>query len=86
LTSFSSPHKPTQDFQTPATGPSGLATAGVSAGGHRVLAPADRLAEAAIRRAATQAFAINAVSPTGLLDTLLFAARAMRLIRRVAWS
>jgi hypothetical protein len=38
----------------------------------------------AIRRAATQAFAINAVSPTGLLDTLLFAGRAMRLIRDIA--
>ena len=49
-----------------------------------VLAPADQLAEAAIRRAATQAFAINAVSPTALLDTLLFAARAMRLIREIA--
>ena len=49
-----------------------------------VLAPADRLAEAAIRRAATQAFAINAVSPSALLDTLLFAARALRLIREIA--
>ena len=49
-----------------------------------VLAPADRLAEAAIRRAAAQAFAINAVSPTALLDTLLFVARAMRLIREIA--
>jgi putative membrane protein len=49
-----------------------------------VLAPADRLAEAAIRRAAVQAFAINAISPTALLDTLLFAARAMRLIREIA--
>jgi putative membrane protein len=49
-----------------------------------VLAPADRLAEAAIRRAATQAFAINAVSPTALLDTLLFAARALRLVREIA--
>jgi putative membrane protein len=49
-----------------------------------VLAPADRLAEAAIRRAATQAFAINAISPTALLDTLLFAARALRLIREIA--
>jgi putative membrane protein len=49
-----------------------------------VLAPADQLAEAAIRRAATQAFAINAISPTALLDTLLFAARAMRLIREIA--
>jgi putative membrane protein len=49
-----------------------------------VLAPADRLAEAAVRRAAAQAFAINAVSPTALLDTLLFAARAMRLVREIA--
>ena len=49
-----------------------------------VLAPADRLAEASIRRAAGQAFAINAVSPTALLDTLLFAARAIRLLREVA--
>ncbi|MBV9377473.1 MAG: DUF697 domain-containing protein [Alphaproteobacteria bacterium] len=48
------------------------------------LAPADRLAESAIRRAATQTFAINAVSPTALLDTLLFAARALRLIREIA--
>ena len=49
-----------------------------------VLAPADQLAQAAIRRAAAQAFAINAISPTALLDTLLFAARAMRLIREIA--
>jgi putative membrane protein len=49
-----------------------------------VLAPADRLAQAAIRRAAAQAFVINAVSPTVLLDTLLFAARATRLIREIA--
>jgi putative membrane protein len=49
-----------------------------------VLAPADRLAEAAIRRAAAQAFAINAISPTALLDTLLFAARALRLVREIA--
>ena len=49
-----------------------------------VLAPADRLAQAAIRRASAQAFAINAISPTVLLDTLFFAARAMRLIREIA--
>jgi len=49
-----------------------------------VLVPADRLAEGAIRRAAAQAFAINAISPTALLDTILFAARAMRLIREIA--
>ena len=49
-----------------------------------VLAAADQLAQAAIRRAAAQAFAINAISPTVLLDTLLFAARALRLIREIA--
>jgi putative membrane protein len=49
-----------------------------------VLAPADQLAQAAIRRASAQAFAINAISPTVLLDTLLFAARATRLIREIA--
>ncbi len=49
-----------------------------------VLAPADRLAERAIRRAAAQAFAINAVSPTALTDTLFFAVRALRLVREVA--
>jgi putative membrane protein len=49
-----------------------------------VLAPADRLAQDAIRRAAAQAFLINAVSPTVLLDTLFFAARATRLIREIA--
>lgn len=52
--------------------------------GRFVLAPADKLAQAAIRRAAAQAFAINAVSPTVLTDTLFFAARAMRLVREVA--
>jgi putative membrane protein len=49
-----------------------------------VLAPADALAQAAIRRAAAQAFAINLISPTAVLDTLLFAARAMRLMREIA--
>jgi len=49
-----------------------------------VLAPADQLAQAAIRRASAQAFAINAISPTVLLDTLLFAARATRLVREIA--
>jgi len=49
-----------------------------------VLAPADRLAQNAIRRASAQAFAINAISPTVLLDTLFFAARAMRLVREIA--
>jgi putative membrane protein len=49
-----------------------------------VLVPADQLAQAAIRRASAQAFAINAISPTALLDTLLFAARAVRLIREIA--
>ena len=49
-----------------------------------VLAPADQLAQTAVRRAAAQAFAINAISPTVVLDTLLFAGRAIRLIREIA--
>jgi putative membrane protein len=49
-----------------------------------VLAPADQLAQTVVRRAAAQAFAINAISPTVLLDTLLFAGRAIRLIREIA--
>jgi putative membrane protein len=49
-----------------------------------VLAPADRLAQAAIRRASARAFAINAISPTALLDTLLFGALAMGMIREIA--
>jgi putative membrane protein len=49
-----------------------------------VLTPADSLGQAAVRRAAAQAFAINAVSPTVLTDTLFFAARALRLIREIA--
>jgi putative membrane protein len=49
-----------------------------------VLAPADQLAQGAIRRASAQAFAINAISPTALMDTLLFAARALRMIREIA--
>ncbi len=52
--------------------------------GRLVLVPADRLAQAAIRRASAQAFAINLISPTALLDTLLFAARATRLLREIA--
>jgi len=49
-----------------------------------VLAPADQLAQGAVRRAAAQAFAINAISPTVLLDSLLFAVRAIRLVREIA--
>ncbi|HEU0156825.1 MAG TPA: DUF697 domain-containing protein [Stellaceae bacterium] len=49
-----------------------------------VLVPADALGQVAIRRAAAQAFAINAVSPTVLTDTLFFAARALRLVREIA--
>jgi putative membrane protein len=52
--------------------------------GRFVLVPADRLAQAAIRRASGQAFAINLVSPTAVIDTLFFAARAIRLVREIA--
>jgi hypothetical protein len=47
-----------------------------------VLAPADWLAQTAIRCAAAQAFAINAISSAVLLDILVSDARAMRLISR----
>ncbi len=52
--------------------------------GRFVLVPADQLAQSAIRRASAQAFAINLVSPTVVIDTLFFAARAMRLVRDIA--
>jgi putative membrane protein len=49
-----------------------------------VLAPLDRRAEAIVRRAATRAFAINAISPTALTDALFFAATSVRMVREIA--
>ena len=49
-----------------------------------VLASFDRRAEAIVRRAATRAFAINAISPTALTDALFFAATSIRMVREIA--
>jgi putative membrane protein len=49
-----------------------------------VLVPLDRRAEAIVRRAATRAFAINAISPTALTDALFFAATSIRMVREIA--
>jgi putative membrane protein len=49
-----------------------------------VLATFDRRAEAIVRRAATRAFAINAISPTALTDALFFAATSIRMVREIA--
>jgi putative membrane protein len=51
-----------------------------------VLATFDRRAEAIVRRAATRAFAINAISPTALTDALFFAATSIRMVREIAAS
>lgn len=49
-----------------------------------LLAEADRAAVDAVRRAARDATALTAISPTALTDSALFAARAVRLVRAVA--
>jgi putative membrane protein len=49
-----------------------------------VLAPFDRRAEAIVRRAATRAFAISAISPTALTDAVFFGALSVRMVREIA--
>jgi putative membrane protein len=49
-----------------------------------VMTPLDRRAEAAIRRATTRAFAITAIAPTALIDTVIFIAMCVRMVRGVA--
>lgn len=49
-----------------------------------VLRPLDLEAERATWRAVGQVFAINVVSPSSTLDTLVFIARSLRLVREVA--
>ena len=51
---------------------------------HTVLATFDRRAEAIVRRAATRAFAINAISPTAVTDALFFIACSVRMVREIA--
>ncbi len=49
-----------------------------------VMSPADQRATVLVRRAALQAAAMTALSPTALTDTVLFVARALRLLRDIA--
>jgi putative membrane protein len=49
-----------------------------------VMRPLDRRAEAVVRRAAARGFAMTAIAPTTLIDTVLFAAVSIRMVRGVA--
>ncbi len=51
-----------------------------------VMPPLDRRAQAVIRRATTRAFAMTAIAPTALIDTVLFAALSIRMVRGIAAS
>lgn len=51
-----------------------------------VMRPLDRRAEAVVRRATGRAFAITAISPTALIDTILFIAMSVRMVRGIAAS
>ena len=49
-----------------------------------VMRPLDRRAEAVVRRATTRAFALTAIAPTALIDTVLFAALSVHMLRGIA--
>jgi putative membrane protein len=49
-----------------------------------VMTPLDRRAEAIVRRAATRAFGITAISPTAITDALFFVACSVRMVREIA--
>lgn len=49
-----------------------------------VMAPLDRRAEAVVRRATTRAFAMTAIAPTALIDTVIFVALCVRMVRGIA--
>lgn len=49
-----------------------------------LMQPVDRMAAVLVRRAALQSAAFATLSPTALADTILFAARALRLLRDIA--
>ena len=49
-----------------------------------VMRPLDRRAEAVVRRASTRGFAMTAIAPTTLIDTVLFAAISIRMVRGIA--
>jgi putative membrane protein len=49
-----------------------------------VMRPLDRRAEAMVRRATARAFALTAIAPTALIDTVLFAALSVHMLRGIA--
>lgn len=49
-----------------------------------VMRPLDRRAESVVRRTTSRAFAITAIAPTALLDTVLFVAMSVRMVRGIA--
>jgi putative membrane protein len=49
-----------------------------------VMRPLDARARAAVRRAAGRAFALTAIAPTALVDTVLFAALSVHMLRGIA--
>ena len=49
-----------------------------------VMMPLDRRAESIVRRASVRAFGIVAISPTALIDVLLFVACSIRMVREIA--
>ncbi len=49
-----------------------------------VMRPLDRRAEAIVRRGATRAFGITAISPTAITDALFFVATSVRMVREIA--
>jgi putative membrane protein len=51
-----------------------------------VMRPLDRRAEAVVRRASARAFAMTAIAPTTLIDTVLFVALSVRMVRGIAAS
>lgn len=49
-----------------------------------VMRPLDRRAEAVVRRTTTRAFAVTAIAPTALIDTVLFIGMSVRMVRGIA--
>lgn len=49
-----------------------------------VMTPLDRRAQGIVRGASARAFALTAVAPTALLDTVIFAALSIRMVRALA--
>ena len=49
-----------------------------------VMRPLDRRAEAVVRRTTSRTFAMTAIAPTALIDTVLFIAMSVRMVRGIA--